>query len=201
MVEEQQPKSPRVRLFVALDLPAAVRQGIEVWGAGALADPALRLVPATSLHITLAFLGHRPEEEVEPIAAVVRASAAPAASIELLDPIGRPLRGRARVYALPARSPGAEAVQAGLQERLISAGLYEPEKRPFWPHVTVARVRMEAGGSRRPQAVVEPPRTLPPALSKPFRGVRMTLYRSELQPSGAHYVPLAQVELSAGGRQ
>jgi 2'-5' RNA ligase len=29
----------------------------------------------------------------------------------------------------------------------------------------------------------------------------MTLYRSELQPRGAHYTPLAQVELSEGGRQ
>lgn len=200
MVEEQL-KSPRVRLFVALDLPDAVRRGIEAWGADALVDPALRPVPAASLHITLAFLGHRPEEEVERIAAVVRESAAPAASIELLDPIARPLRGRARVFALPARSPGAEAVQAGLQQRLVSAGLYEPAKRSFWPHVTVARVRMEGRGSRRPQAVAKPPRTLAPALSKPFRGVRMTLYRSELQPSGAHYVPLAQVELSAGGRQ
>jgi len=200
MVEEQ-PRSPRVRLFVALDLPDEVRRGIEAWGVGALIDPALRRVSAASLHITLAFLGHRPEGEVESIAAAVRESAAPAASIELLDPISRPLRGRARVFALPARSPGAESLQAGLQERLVSAGLYEPEKRPFWPHVTVARVRMEGRGSRRPQAVVTPPRTLPAALSKPFRGVRMTLYRSELQPSGANYVPLAQVELSAGGRQ
>jgi 2'-5' RNA ligase len=200
MVEEQ-PKSPRVRLFVALELPGAVRLGIESWGADALADPALRPVPAPSLHITLAFLGHRPEEEVEPIATAVRESGAPAPSIELLDPIARPLRGRARVFALPARSPGTEALQAGLQERLVSARIYEAEKRPFWPHVTVARVRMEGRGSRRPQVVVEPPRMLPPALSKPFRGVRMTLYRSELQPSGAHYVPLAQVELSAGGRQ
>jgi 2'-5' RNA ligase len=194
-------KSPRARLFVALDLPDEVREGIEKWSEAALGDPALRRVPAQSLHVTLAFLGYRPEKEIERIAAVVGESAAPAPAIELLDPVGRPPQGRARLFALPARSPGAEVLQAGLQERLVAARLYEPEKRPFWPHVTVARVRPEGRGSRRPMAVSEPPGTLPADLSKSFSGVRMTLYRSELQPSGARYVPLAQVELSAGGRQ
>jgi 2''-5'' RNA ligase len=194
-------KSPRARLFVALDLPAGVMTGIVAWGERALADPALRPVARQSLHITLAFLGYRPEKQVEEIAAAVGESVAEAPWIELLDPVARPPRGRPRLFALPARSPGAESLQADLQERLVSAGLYEPEKRPFWPHVTVARVRPEARGSRRPQVVAEVPGALPAELLKPFRGVRMTLYRSELQPSGAHYVPLAQVELSAGGRQ
>jgi 2'-5' RNA ligase len=197
---KERPKSPRVRLFVALDLPDLVKHGIETWGEVALADPALRRVPARSLHITLAFLGQRPQEEVERIAAVVGESAAPAPSIELLGPVGRPPR-RPGVFALPARSPGTEALQAGLQERLVAAGLYKAEARPFWPHLTVARVRPEGRGSRRARRVADPPEALPAELSKPFSGVRLALYRSELQPSGAHYVPLAQVELSAGGRQ
>ncbi|HEX9427612.1 MAG TPA: RNA 2',3'-cyclic phosphodiesterase [Candidatus Polarisedimenticolia bacterium] len=194
-------KSPRARLFVALDLPDAVRERIEAWGGGALEGPALRRVPARSLHVTLAFLGYRLEKEIERIAKVMGESVAPAPTVELLDPVARPPRGRARLFALPARSPAAESLQAGLQERLVAARLYEPEKRLFWPHVTVARVRPEDRGSRRPMPVSEPPGPLPAELSKPFRGVRMTLYRSELQPRGARYVPLAQVELSAGGRQ
>jgi 2'-5' RNA ligase len=85
--------------------------------------------------------------------------------------------------------------------RLAAARLYEAEKRPFWPHVTVARVRAEGRGSRRPQALERPPKELPPGLSEAFHGVRLTLYRSELQPLGARYVPLAQVELPGAGRQ
>jgi 2'-5' RNA ligase len=197
-VKEQQAKSPRLRLFVALDLPEPVRQGIAAWGESALADPALRPVPARSLHLTLAFLGQRPETEVERIAEAVRKSALPAPSIELLDPVTRPLRGRARLFALPARSTGTEALQAGLRDRLLAERLYEPERRRFWPHLTVARVRSEERGSARPKTVAEPPRTLPADLSRAFSGVRMTLYRSELQPSGANYVPLAQVKLSSG---
>lgn len=185
-------------MFVALDLPDEVRAGISQWGAGALRDPALRSVAEPSLHITFAFLGHRPETQVEAITAVVRESGGPTATVELLEPQQRPLKGRARVYALPARSEGAVALQAGLQERLVAAGLLEPAKRPFWPHVTVARVRAEGRGSKRPALVERSPKSLPRDLSRPFEAVRLSLYRSELQPRGARYVPLAQVELSAG---
>ena len=86
-------------------------------------------------------------------------------------------------------------MQAGLQEKLVGARLYEPEKRPFWPHVTIARVRREERGSKRPAHVSKLPGALPKELLRPFGGVRLTLYRSELQPRGARYVPLAQVEL------
>jgi 2'-5' RNA ligase len=192
---KERSKSPRARLFVALDLPDELREGIVEWGREALVDPALRPVAPEPLHVTLAFLGYRPEKEIEPVAAAVRESAAPAPWIELRDPEQRPPRGRARLFALPAISPGAEALQAGLQGKLVEKGFYEPEKRPFWPHVTVARVRPEARGSRRPAVVSEPPGPIPGGLMEPRIAVRMTLYRSVLQPQGAQYVPLAQVEL------
>ncbi|MGN6586054.1 MAG: RNA 2',3'-cyclic phosphodiesterase [Solirubrobacterales bacterium] len=194
-------KSPRARLFVALDLPDEVREGLATWGREALADPALRPVAPESLHVTLAFLGYRPEKEIESIAEVVEESAGPAPWVELHDSEQRPPRGRARLYALPVVSPGAEALQAGLEQRLVEKGFYKPEKRPFWPHVTVARVRPEARGSRRPAVVSEPPGPVPEELTEPRIAIRMTLYRSVLQPSGARYVPLAQVELPGAGRQ
>lgn len=193
-------KSPRVRLFVALDLPEEVRTGIVSWGRRGLADPALRPLPAESLHITLAFLGWRAEKEIERIAAVVAESVAPAPSIELREAVPLPPR-HPRLFALPAPSAEAEALQAGLEERLVAARFHKPEKRPFWSHVTVARVRPAARGSKRPMRVSESPAPLPPSLSKPFRGVRLTLYRSELQRAGARYDPLAQVELPGAGRQ
>jgi len=194
-VPKERSKSPRARLFVALDLPEETREGLVTWGREELADPALRPVAPESLHVTLAFLGYRPEKEIEAIAAAVEESAGPAPWVELRDPEQRPSRGRARLYALPVISPGTEALQAGLEQRLVEAGFFEPEKRPFWPHVTVARVRPEARGSRRPAVASEPPGPLPRELKEPRASVRMTLYRSVLQPSGARYVPLAQVQL------
>jgi 2'-5' RNA ligase len=84
---------------------------------------------------------------------------------------------------------------------LAEEGLHEPEERDFWPHVTVARVRSEGSGSRRPAAVARWPAELPKSLKEPFYGVRLTLYRSVLQPGGSRYVPLAQVELPRSGQQ
>lgn len=192
----EKPRESRQRLFVALDLPDVVRSGIDAWGERELADPALRRVAPASLHVTLAFLGHRQSAAVDSIAAAVTAGAPTAPSIALLDPVPRPARGRPRFYALAARSAAAIELQAELQARLVAAGLYEPDKRSFWPHVTVARVRAEGRGSRRPAVIEKRPGALPAALREPFLGVRVTLYRSELQPRRARYVPLAQVELS-----
>lgn len=194
-------KSPRARLFVALDLPDAVRRAIATWGRTALADPALRPVRPGSLHITLAFLGWLPEKEIPRLEEIVEASAGEAPSIQLSGPARRPERGRPRLFALPADSPGTIALQGVLEENLVAGRLYEPEKRPFWPHVTVARVRREERGSKRPAPVSNLPGPLPQGLLQPAVCRRMTLYRSELQPQGAQYTPLAQVELPAGGRQ
>lgn len=192
-------KSPRARLFVALDLPERVRAGIAAWGRRELTDPALRPVREQSLHVTLAFLGWTAEKEIPRLGEIVAASAAPAPRIALAGPLSRPERGRPRLFALAVDSPATMTLQAGLEERLAAARLYEPEKRPFWPHVTVARVRREERGSRRPASVSKLPGALPKELLQPFDGVRLTLYRSQLQPRGALYTPLAQVELPAGG--
>lgn len=194
-------KSPRARLFVALDLPEEMRNGIVAWGRRELTDPALRVVPAESLHITLAFLGYLPEKEIGRLGEIVEGLATAAPTIELGDPVAKPSRKRPRLFALPADSSGAVVLQAELERKLLTARLYEPEKRPFWPHVTVARVKSEGRGSKRPRPVERVPRGLPKDLLQPTNLVRTTLYRSEIQPQGARYAPLAQVELSEDGRQ
>ena len=187
----------RLRLFIALDLPAEVRREIVRWGDHELADPALRPVDLEGLHVTLAFLGHRPEEEVEPLARLVSGLRHPAPRLALtgVSAIGG---RRPRLFALDAESPEAVGLQAELVAAGREAGLIEPEERPFWPHVTVARVRSERRGSRRPARIAGPPGELPEGLRKPFRAVRVTLYRSLTSPAGAEYVPLAQVELPDG---
>jgi 2'-5' RNA ligase len=188
-------KSPRARLFVALDLPEPLTAGIEAWGRQALADPALRRLPAASLHVTLVFLGYRPEKEIGRIGEIVEGLARQAPQIELRDPVQRPERGRPRLFALPIFSPETVSLQGELEEELTAERLHEPERRPFWPHLTVARVRPEGRGSKRPRPVERPPEGLPQALLQPVRAVRLALYRSELKPQGAQYTPLAQVKL------
>jgi 2'-5' RNA ligase len=203
--------SPRARLFVALDLPAAVRGGLEAWGARELTDPALRPVAPEALHITLCFLGWQRERDADAIAAEIAAvEPRPAAVRFEPDPVAIPRERKAkRLYAVDAPSVDTDQLQAELEDRLEAAHFYKPEKRPFWSHVTVARVRSEkppkppGGGPRkrgkgRPRTVERPPGPLPNELLRPFGAVRIALYRSYLRPAGAEYVPLAGFELPQG---
>src|SRR4051812_797244 len=128
-------KSPRARLFIALDVPEAVRSGIEAWGSEALSDPALRPTPVESLHVTLCFLGYRPERDIPRLTEILSAVSPAAPEVELRGPVPRPPRGRPRLFALEAGSPETVALQGRLQEELVAACLFEPEKRPFWPHL------------------------------------------------------------------
>lgn len=194
-MERERLKSPRARLFVALDLPDELREGIVAWGGRELKDPALRIVRPESLHVTLAFLGYLPEKEIGRLGEIVEGLHSPAPEIRLGEPVAKPSGRHPRLFALPVESPGAVALQSELEEMLVEARLYTPEKRPFWPHVTVARVKPEGKGSKRPREVERRPGGLPKDLLQPTRAVRTRLYRSELKPSGAEYLPLAQVKL------
>jgi 2'-5' RNA ligase len=182
-----------VRLFVALELPDEIVVSLSEWAREAFGDhPDLRLVRSESLHVTLVFLGYQFERDVERIAETVFAEPVPRFALEATEAAGVP-RGRPRLYALNLSDRG-EAVgrwQAGLSERLRVARFYEPEKRPFWPHVTLARAKR----GRTPRKL-EPP-ALPGALRRAFEAARVTLFRSTLHPGGAVYEPLARGKQTA----
>ena len=196
-------KSPRARLFVALDLPDPVREGLVTWQRDALTDPALRPIVPEALHVTLCFLAYQPEKDIERIAAAMRSVEPRTVELRLgSDPVPVP-RNRPRLFAVDAESEGAVALQAEIADRLEAERFYRPEKRPFWSHVTVARIRPEKRspsdrrGHRRgrPMLVERPPTALPDQLLEAFAPPRVTLYRSLLHPTGAEYVPLAALDL------
>jgi 2'-5' RNA ligase len=179
-----------VRLFVALDLPDDAREAIVAWQGRAFGGHgrAVRVVPPESLHVTLAFLGHHPADAVEAIgtAAFSRVGGLPAPELTGAGVKGVPPR-RPRLWALGLDDPGgrAGAVQAAVAGPLAAGGWYEPEKRPFWPHVTVARLRAR---ERPPRVEADPP-----ALA--FTASEVVLYRSRLSRAGADYEPLARMTL------
>jgi RNA 2',3'-cyclic 3'-phosphodiesterase len=194
-VAKERLKSPRARLFVALDLPDEVREGLVAWQAS-FDDPGLRLVKPESLHMTLVFLGYQAEKDIERIVDAALGVDAPAPEIQLApDPVRVPRGKRPRLFAVDAQSDEAIELQRQVEERLVNGRFHEPEKRPFWPHLTVARVRPEKRGSRKPAVVANPPGALPERLFRPFTALRLTLYRSHLRPQGAEYIPLAEKDL------
>src|ERR671923_249697 len=64
----------RLRLFLALRLPERVLDVVEAWQRDHLRD--VRALPRDHLHLTLAFLGHRPAAEVDAIVGALRAATA-----------------------------------------------------------------------------------------------------------------------------
>jgi 2'-5' RNA ligase len=195
-VAKERLKSPRARLFVALDLPDDVRTGIVDWQRTALADPALRVVRPEALHMTLVFLGYQAEKDVKKIAKAAFDVDLEAPAVELVaEPVGVPRGKRPRLIALAANSEEAVELQKRVEERLVEEGYYEPEKRSFWPHLTVARVRPEAPKSRKPALLRSMPHSLPEHMFRFFRPTRLVLFKSHLRRTGAEYESLAELEL------
>lgn len=179
-------------MFVALDLPPDARAGIAEWRDRAVGGRAeLRAVASQSLHLTLCFLGWRAQAQAPAIAATAFGACA-GLTAPLLAPgrvVALPPR-RPRLFALELRDRGAAAVelQAAVSGALAAAGLHEPEARPFWPHLTLARVR---------RGLRAEPLQPPPAPAIEFRTGDLTLYRSTLHPQGALYEPLSRTRLES----
>jgi RNA 2',3'-cyclic 3'-phosphodiesterase len=175
----------RLRLFLALELPAATLDVVEEWATAHLRDG--RVVRREHLHVTLAFLGSRPARE---LAAIVGALCA---AVEDLDPAIalEPSRWRETrsvgMLVLDDRAGAAALLAGGLHERLEALGVYRRESRTWLPHLTVLRFR-------------ERPRLAPPLPETgTFVPSGAAAYLSRLHPSGARYEVLERVSLNAGG--
>jgi 2'-5' RNA ligase len=170
----------RLRLFLALRLPDDVLAEVARWQREHLGY--VRVVPREHLHVTLAFLGHRPSGELETIVGALREAAAAAGEIRLAPARYRETRS-AGMLVLDDEGGRAALFAGDLQERLEHLGVYRREGRPWLPHLTVARWR------KRPRLQLEPP---PVGTFVPSDAAA---YLSELHPSGARYEVLESVAL------
>ena len=183
------------RLFFALELPERVRADLAAWGrAAAEADEALRPVGRDALHVTLAFLGHRAVDEIEPLAEMARAAAAPVPDLSLGAALWlSPRRPHVLTVAVADPTGTLSRVQAAVAAGAAEAVGFVEERRRFRPHVTAARVRHRALPRRT--GVPEPP-------SASFAGEALTLFRSHLGGRGpARYEALERVALGDGERR
>jgi 2'-5' RNA ligase len=181
---------PTARLFVALDLPSEVPGHLLAWGARALTDiPGVRLQRPEAMHVTLCFLGEQPAVEAEAIADATRRAVGSRVALSVTSGAGiwLPPR-RPRVVAVELLDDRGElaALQADVATALSVGGWYEPERRSFLAHVTVARIGRT--GLRQP-----PELPAPPTVSAIADAV--SLYRSHTGASGARYEPLTTIRL------
>jgi 2'-5' RNA ligase len=173
----------RIRLFCALQLDDETVECLAGWQAEHLR--AGRIVPRESLHVTLAFLGHRPASEAAAVAGELRDAAGRARRIELRPGPYRETRSVGMVV-LEDVGGAASALAEDVQERLERLGVYRREHRPWLPHLTVLRFRERAGLAPGP------------ANRCSIHVVRAALYRSFLGAGGARYEILETAAL--GGR-
>lgn len=172
----------RLRLFLALELPADVVAELGRWGDRHLT----RGRRLETFHVTLAFLGSRRRAEVDGILEALRGEAARTRSFALEPVRYREMRS---VGMLVLDDPSGEAtgLAGRLHDRLEGLGVYEREGRPWLPHVTVLRFR-------------ERPRLSPPLPSLgPFAPSGAAAFLSRLHPSGARYEVLESCPLGENG--
>jgi len=169
-----------LRLFVAGDLPREIRGAIEDWQEAQLA-PRRELRLNRSLHLTLCFLGDVACEAVPGIVAALGAIDFAAVPLTPAEALFLPERGPKRVVALRLDDPTGALVrlQGAVSAALAALGVYEPEGRPYLPHLTVARFR------RKGQ-----PFSLQNVNIAEFRLGRVVLYSSLLERGGAVHTPL-----------
>jgi 2'-5' RNA ligase len=172
----------RLRLFLALRLPEDVLDEIERWQHEQLRK--VRILSREHLHVTLAFLGHRPSVELDTIVGVLRDAAAEVEEVRLTLARYRETRS-VGMLVLEDKGEGAAMLADDVQERLERLGVYRREDRPWLPHVTVARWKERP--RLRPE--VPPRRTFVPSDA--------AAYLSRLRPGGAEYRVLESVALGA----
>ena len=161
----------RLRLFCALQLSDETIACVTSWQQEHLYGG--RIVPSENLHLTLAFLGSRPAEDVEAIAQTLRECAARARVPQLEVVRYRETRSVGMLVLRELDGEHAAAFADDLQHRLEELGVYRREPRAWLPHLTVLRFRERAG--------LRPP--LPNTCS--IHVVRSALYRSSPGPASS----------------
>jgi 2'-5' RNA ligase len=173
------------RLFFALWPSAATRQALQGSTAKLVARSGGRPVPPENFHITLNFLGSVPDSDVAGLKRV--AESIRVFSFELQ--LGRVESwSKARVLcAIATRSPPQlNELQVSLM-RCLSPERRELERRPFQPHVTLAR---QVPRASRISEDIEP---------IDWRAEDFVLVESHATPAGSRYEVLARWRLAEAG--
>ena len=180
-----------MRTFVALDLDEPMRTRLAQL-IGNLRDRigGVRWVRPEGIHLTLRFLGYGRLDRLDALRAALgglaNESSAGAAEVSGLGTF--PQSGRARVLWIGISVPEPVLrLQQACERAAVAAG-FEPESRPFRPHLTLGRWKDPA-----------PRPTLPPADLGRTALDTLVLYRSQSSSTGSLYTPLNKFPLAGAG--
>jgi 2'-5' RNA ligase len=194
-----------MRTFVALDLDPAIRHRIqnfieEIHGLA----PDLRWLSAESLHVTLKFIGEKPDAKVSQIVETLSSIRAEPFQLRFRGAGFFPTTKAARVFWIGIEAQDALIHLArAIDESLAKIGIAK-EHRAFSPHLTVARASGRSGAPGRSKG--DNPNRLFAKLQD-FLATRPApdfgtltareffLFRSHLSSKGSQYTKIAHFEL------
>jgi len=187
-----------MRLFLALEVPQEIREALGRFQrelAGQLRG--WRFARSEGFHLTLRFLGEVQEADLTRQNEIWRSVAAKGVPVRVVfRGLGVfPDERSPRVLWVGAVEEPPAGRLRSLAEQFEQAAVrlgFDPENRPFRPHLTLARA---SGGGRPTLPEIQPGREFGSALFQ-----EVVLFRSILSPAGASYRPLASFPLGGGTR-
>jgi 2'-5' RNA ligase len=187
-----------VRLFVACEVPDDVREtiGETIEGLRKKSGAAVRWIRADGVHVTLKFLGEVPVKKLPAVKLAIQEAVVGHAPFELeFSNIGT-FGGREGLRLMWVGIAGdvlrLEALVRAVNAALAVVG-FEPERRPFRPHLTLGRVRDEISTRHRAEIEVAVGKSTVPPVS--WRTAQVSLMRSRLTTAGATYEVIATFPL------
>lgn len=193
------------RTFIALDMHPSVQQALgQVIERFAQSLPNLRRVEAASIHLTLAFLGELDDDRLALAMEATRAATRhfPAFDYRLTAPgiFGLPQQPRVIWMGIEDR-PLAQLRGSPLQRlhqtlnRELERRGFETEKRPFSPHLTLARVKHPLTPTEQ-QTLQRHLHSKPETMNSTFyHATHLNIMKSDLSRSGPQYTVLESCAL------
>ena len=190
-----------MRLFIGVELPDAVKEmaakqldDVKQRVRKAAPSASIRWVEPANLHITLWFIGEVDEARADDLRSSLQPPfATPRFDVKLEGLGAFPPGGPPRVIwiGVTAGREPLVGLHGEIRDRLAPLG-YEPEARPFSPHLTVARAKdISTSGAKAVRAVL----ASHPVVLEGYTQLAATLFRSRTSPKGAQYESLLRVPL------
>ncbi len=183
-----------MRLFVAADLPRELRDRLAaIQDEGRSWPLPVRWVRPEGIHLTFKFLGEVAPDRLGAIRETLETARHTVATFQLVTAgTGSfPDHGQPQVLwiGIGGDLESATRLQAAIESALVGIG-FEPEDRPYRPHLTLGRVKGPPRGEWRSAAAAGVP--------VPFEVGDFVLFESRHSAAGVTYFPLQRFVLDGG---
>ena len=181
----------KLRLFIAIEIPAEVRRRLAEIEKELMASGAdVKWVPEGNFHATLKFLGYVDEDRVEQVSRAVESAVKDSSAFEAaLSGVGafpNPRRPSVVWVGITSGVEEMKALAAKVEDALEPLG-FAREERPFSAHITLGRTRSPRNADKLREIIER----LREENVGPFEVEGVAVMKSDLRPTGPTYTCMA----------